>query len=168
MTTHTESRIYKQLPFINQSIVEFAQSMHPTHLITLRTNYNYCVPLSYGADKINYFHAQLDRQLLGPRWSKQPSHLRSHSISVPEGRVGNGRDTFSDLHYHLLTCLAPDPKLILDLAGLQALTRQLWHKCVPSGDSDVRPVYNAAGIASYCVKHFYSTDCIGMLHYCVN
>lgn len=103
-------------------------------------------------DKLNHFHAVLDRKLLGKNWSHKPDH-RTRFVAVPEIKCGK-------LHYHMLLAI-PDrsshEKFKLDAP-------KLFRKKISVGGSlDIEPIQSDTGhrtVADYMTKVCYQAEAI--------
>lgn len=99
--------------------------------------------LEYARDKIKFFHAKLDRCLLGSNWYKKSKEERTLFIAFPEKIPVN-------MHYHALIKISEKND-----SRFNANAERIWTSIVPSGTYDCKFLKYAPdkkGLISYATK----------------
>lgn len=138
--TSTITPPYKALP-------DWIEQLHFTHFVTLTFNQQrYHRPdqiLEYARDKIKFFHAKLDRCLLGCNWANKPKDERTLFIAFPEKIPVN-------MHYHAFIRMPQKNERKFD-----EYAKSIWKSIVPSGTYDCKLMRTAPdpnGLISYGIK----------------
>jgi len=136
-----------QNPKLLQAMHSMLLGLHSTHFVTLTFNQSNAKSseqkLDYARHKLKYFHAKLDRCLLGSDWNKKPKEDRTFFIAFPEKIETN-------IHYHLLMTL--DEKHHMKF---KENAEKIWKKIVDSGTFDAKLLKDAPdanGYKSYVTK----------------
>jgi hypothetical protein len=157
---YTETNTYRN------ALVDLAVRLRPDFFLTLQPNRPFPVLVDDAKRNLRHFIAQLDRKLLGPRWSKIPEQYRTAYLAVPEGRrTRPGVDAFDGLHHHVLLRLPSrvDPRSSV----LQSLAPAVWKRCVPSGSTDIQAIYDLSNLAGYVTKRFQDMNALGIEHFVI-
>ena len=99
---------------------------------------------------LRQWHAEVDRSLLGSKWSKKDASERTFFAAFPEHADHN-------LHYHLLLRL-PGEWLSEEF---QLLAIDHWGRVVPGGSLDVQPLLtdeDVQNVVRYATKDFLRKD----------
>jgi hypothetical protein len=123
-----------------------------THFVTLTFNQRYHYQadriLEYSRDKLKFFHAKLDRRLLGSKWYKKPNEERTFFMAFPEKITSN-------MHYHLLMSV---PEYHYE--KFHHCAQPTWLNIMQSGTYDCQKldatIPNSGGYASYVTKEQYN------------
>src|SRR5262245_3386950 len=105
-----------------------------TDFLTL--NFNRPATTMMGREQLGHFLQRLDRYIVGPRYSKHVGR-RTFGLAFPERAISN-------FHFHCpLRFNHPSP---MANSGFKDVISLFWKQVVPSGTTDIRPIYDAAGL----------------------
>jgi len=140
-----------QNPHLINEMKGWLHSQPFNHFVTLTFNQRYYYQadriLEYSRDKLKFFHAKLDRRLLGPKWYKKPTEERTFFMAFPEKVTSN-------MHYHLLMNVNSN---YIDKFYYYA--KPIWFDIMQSGTYDCQKLDskpNSGGYASYVLKEQYN------------
>lgn len=124
---------------LRRAFEEWVRGLDFPWFLTLNIN----APASYRSARrlLKRFAARLDRQLLGPRFSKRKA-TRTLFIAVPEHEKSN-------FHYHVLLCIKARGKWTMQ--DLEKLMMDAWAAEIASGSVWLRGVHDR-GAARYTAK----------------
>jgi len=109
-----------------QGLLDLALSLAPTHNIDF--NFNRERSIEGSKEEINFFHAGIERKILGKYFYRKPARERIKSICFIE-------HIDSNLHYHGLVHI---PKHYHSKFNNQAI--KTWLKICPSGWLEITPI----------------------------
>ncbi len=112
--------------------------------------FNAAISLRTAQDRLEAFHARMDRKLLGPKWQDKADD-RTRYIAFAE-KVG------SNIHFHAVFNL-PTGKAREFAAAAPAI----WKALAPAGNLDIQDVTYAEGVADYITKEIRPETCEQML-----
>lgn len=101
-------------------------------------------------DRLDAFHARMDRALIGPKW-----------LEKPEDRIrfiGFVEKVETNIHIHAVFNLPTKQ----DRAFVKAAPA-IWEKLAPAGNLDIQAVTYAEGVADYITKEIRPDTCEQML-----
>ncbi|MCA8889614.1 MAG: hypothetical protein KDA46_12330 [Parvularculaceae bacterium] len=137
----------------------FLADQRPDAFVTLALNSG-PKQLNHLTEKLKKWAFLMDRALNNNprRLQRLPSERRLNGWFVAEKQKTNG-------HLHGLINL-PEHYLSGEwrFLQLQTVLDQQWCQCVPSGDVKIEPIFDAHGVADYCLKEaFHGDDFFGSL-----
>ena len=134
-----------------------ATSIEPQFAVTLMPNQSFHqdpMQLDWTIQRLRrdlaFFHARLDKLLLGRKWDRAPSPDRSQGIWVPEQISGNA---------HLHGALALPPYFDASVDEIRPILKDSYGHICPSGVVHVAD-HPDSGWVDYITKHAAGTDWI--------
>lgn len=126
--------------------IDFVRRNNFTDFLTL--NFNRRATPMMGRTQLGHFLQRLDRYLIGPRYAKHVGR-RTFGLAFPEHVTSN-------FHFHCpLKFNHPSPMANPSFKDLVSL---FWKQEVPSGTTDIRPIYDSAGLARYISKELLKLE----------
>lgn len=123
---------------LRDGYVELVKQMGPNAYVTLATNDT--GEIREMTRLIGKFCGMMDREICGHKFHTYSADKRTNGIFVIE-------HTKTNIHTHGLLRFPDNPTVDLPL-----LAARKWNILTKAGTTDFQPIYDAAGVASYCTK----------------
>ncbi|MGE4431819.1 MAG: hypothetical protein AB7E05_13870 [Sphingobium sp.] len=125
-------------------IADFKPSLYVTFV------FNSPISPRSAKDRLDAFHARMDRTLLGPKWQAKPED-RARFIGFVEKAETN-------IHVHAVFDLpTKQDRIFVEKAP------SIWKELAPAGNIDIQTVTYAEGVADYITKEIRPDTCEQML-----
>lgn len=112
--------------------------------------FNTAISLRTAQDRLEAFHARIDRKLLGPKWQDK-ADSRTRYIAFAE-------KVDTNIHLHAVFTLPTG-----QTRDFAEAAPAFWKALAPAGNLDIQDVTHAEGVADYITKEIGPETCEQML-----